>query len=71
LVSGSDTIDSVNGWDDFVTTTAAIECLQAEGGDTTTLERKKAEQKQRIKEMAASRDTGAPQVVAAASDWYD
>ncbi len=52
LVSGSDTVDGINGWEDYIVVDAAIECLQPEGGDTTVLERRKMQLKQRIEEMA-------------------
>ncbi len=73
MVSGSDTIDGINGFEEFPVNYAAIECIQAEMGDTTTLERRNAQIEKRIKEMAANRNTGSPKIVASAmcdDDWF-
>lgn len=60
LSSGSDTIDDVNGWSEFIVVDAAIQLLQAEESDVSTLMAQKEMLKQRIMQAAANRDQATP-----------
>jgi len=55
----ADTIDGVNGWDEVVVLTAAIDIKNKKEDDPSALLRKKAELEQRIDKMAP-RDEGSP-----------
>lgn len=58
LVVAADTLDGVNGWEEWVVVHAAIKCLQKEESDTTELERELARITARIDRSAeVSRDT--------------
>jgi hypothetical protein len=60
LVSGSDTLTGVSGWEEYVVVDAAIKCLLKEESDPSALMAKKAELKQRIEEAASVRSPAAP-----------
>jgi hypothetical protein len=63
LTADEDTIDDVNGFDDYIAVDAAIKCLIKKEADTTKLERKKAQLEARINNMIRNRDMGSPQRV--------
>src|SRR5262249_39960212 len=58
LSDPDDSIDSVNGWEEFIVIDAAIKCLIKAGEDDLipTLERRLAAQRERIRAMAPRRD---------------
>lgn len=58
LSSGSDTVDGINGWEEYVVIDVAIKMRQKEETDTSDLERAKAMMLKRIQEMAEARDAG-------------
>lgn len=64
LVEDDDVFDGFAGWEDWVIRKTAIDMLTKEESDTSTLERECMEIEQRIKRMAAMRDTGAAYRVA-------
>lgn len=63
LVLDTDVLDGVCGWEDYVTTDAAIKALAKEESDTTVKERERAGMLSRIESEAANRDAGHPQTV--------
>lgn len=63
LVSGSDTFDGVNGWEEYVILDAAAKCLLKEESDASALLQLKAAQAKRIIDTAPNRDAGEPQRV--------
>lgn len=63
LVSESDTLDGINGWEEYVVVDAARKCLAKEESDTSGLVQDKAMLKQRITDMAARRDAGMPKTI--------
>lgn len=63
LVLDSDTVDGVNGWEEYIVIDAAIKCLQKEESDVSTLMAQKQMLMQRIQNMATNRDAGAPERV--------
>ena len=56
-------IDSINGWDEYITTDAAIQMLAKEESDTSNLRADKAERKELIIASCVNRDEGFPQHV--------
>lgn len=58
LSGDSDTVDGVNGWEEYIIVDAAIKCLAKEESDTSELQLEKQILEKRITEMAAQRDTG-------------
>ena len=76
LVDDSDTVDGVNGWEDYIVVATAIKMLQKEESSTTELEREKAALEARIIDMAQQRDADMPETVADVTnmnpyfDWY-
>lgn len=71
LVNLTDTLDGLDGWEEWVVLQAARMCLINEESDTSAIERQLAEQDARITKMAAARNTGEPKFVAAMSRSYD
>lgn len=61
LVLGTDTVDGVNGWEEYIVVDAAIKCLQKEESDISALVMQKNELIKRIQTMAANRDAGSPE----------
>lgn len=59
----TDTMDGVNGWEQYVIVDAARKCLQKEESDTSELERELARLERRIEIMSANRDAANPQQV--------
>lgn len=59
----TDTMDGVNGWEQYVIVDAARKCLLKEESDTSELERELAKLTNRIEVMAQNRDAGNPQQV--------
>ena len=68
LSSGTDVLDGVNGWEEFVVVDAAIKCKEKEESDTRILERQRQRLELRIEEAAENRDAGEPITV---RDVYD
>lgn len=58
LVSGSDTLDGVNGWEEYIVTDVAIKALQKEESDVSVLMAQKAAIIQRLEAEAENRDAG-------------
>ena len=63
LINDVDTIDDVNGFDEYIIVDAAIKCLIKEESDVSTLLIIKSELKARIENMAQNRDAGLPERV--------
>lgn len=57
-VNDNDTFEIQNGWDDYVTSHAAMKCLVKEESDISALNAEKEEAEARILTMAKSRDVG-------------
>jgi hypothetical protein len=62
-VADGDTVDVINGFDEFIIVDAAIKCLIKEESDTRALERIKSEQLSRIETMKKNRDQNLPEKV--------
>lgn len=60
LVSDTDTLDGVNGWEEFIILDAAIKCMAKEESDPSVLIVQLNAVKERIKTMAKDRDQGEP-----------
>lgn len=60
LASDSDTLDGVNGWEEYVIIDSAIKCLEKEESDTQGLQIRKEQMKKRIEEAAGNRDAAFP-----------
>lgn len=58
LVSDTDKLDGINGWEEFVIVDAAIKMLAKEETDTAELQKEKNELIIRINTMAENRDAG-------------
>ena len=77
LVSGTDVLDTFNGWEEFIVLDAAIKCLVKDGQTDIIplLAGMKASQTARIQKAANSRDMGAAEcvhdVVGHHSPWED
>ncbi len=63
LSSDSDTLDGVNGWEEYIVVDACIKCLEKEESSTTSFERQKTRLERRIEEMASMRDIEQPERV--------
>lgn len=63
LVESTDTLDGVNGWEDYIIYSSAIDALQKEESDTTDTERRLLAVKARIESMSSDRDQGSPERV--------
>jgi len=63
LVNDGDTINGHNGWDKFIVFKVAMEILQADKRDATTIAALLGQQDQRVRKAAAIRDRGNPPVV--------
>lgn len=71
LVVLTDTIDGIDGWEQYIVNFAAMQCLLNEECDTSAIERQQGAYESQLTKMAEERDDGSPQVVAAASDSDD
>ena len=71
LASDSDTVDGVNGWEEYIIVDACIKCLEKEEGNTATFARQKKELLKRIEEMASMRDINQPETVTDVDSGYD
>ena len=63
LSAGSDVINGVNGWEEYIIIDAAIKALQKEESDCSVLMAQKAAIIQRLEAEAENRDVGSPAVV--------
>lgn len=63
LSTDTDTVDGVNGWEEYIIVDAAIKCLSKEESSTTVMERRKEALTRRIQKMASERDSGSPDSV--------
>lgn len=63
LTLDADTLDGVNGFEEYIVVDAAIKMRIKEESDTMDLERQKALLTARINSMAANRDAGSPERV--------
>lgn len=68
LTSDSDTFDTINGWDEWVTYDAAIKIKVKEESDTTALQEERALLEKRIKTGAMNRDLGTPKKMTDVND---
>lgn len=72
LTDVTDTVDGVNGWEDFIAVGAAIMALTKEESDITALSRRKQELMFRINSMAQNRDMSLTDSIAdvTSTDYY-
>ena len=68
LSDDSDTLDGVNGWEEYIVVDCVRKCLQKEETDTAYLVGEKEALRQRIMAAALDRDAGAPKRI---TDIYD
>lgn len=61
LVSGSDTFDGINGWEEYVVVDVAAKMLEKSDEDAGPLYKRKAELARRIELLAPDRDNSAPE----------
>ena len=72
LSADTDTVDGINGWEEYIVIDAAIKMLAKEESSTTHLEREKAAMLERIETMAANRDSGQPEKISDTTNtFYD
>ena len=73
LTQDSDTVDGVNGWEEYIELDAAIKALIKEESDPSALMAERAKIEERIETMAANRDVGQSHVIADVSNynWYE
>lgn len=60
LSADGDTVDGVNGWEEYIELTAAIQAVIKEEGDPQALMAERARMDARIEAMASDRDEGTP-----------
>jgi hypothetical protein len=60
LSSDSDTVDGINGWEEYIEISAAIQAVIKEEGDPAALLYERARMDARIEVMASDRDEGTP-----------
>lgn len=65
----ADTVDGVNGFEEYIVVDVCIKVLEKEESDTTTFQRQKAALMKRIEEMAAQRDAGEPDRITDTVSW--
>jgi hypothetical protein len=58
LVNDGDTLDTINGWDEYIAIDAAIKAMSKRQLDTSQLVAQKVEQLDRIRRMCSKRDLG-------------
>jgi hypothetical protein len=63
LLLDTDTLDGINGWEEYIVVDAARKCLQKEESDTSAMVQEKEMLRQRIINMAARRDAGMPKSI--------
>lgn len=71
LSSDSDTVDGVNGWEEYIILDAAIRCMIKEESDPTGLMMLKSEIETRISDIASERDIGEPETISDSRHVYD
>ena len=64
LASDSDTVDGINGWEEYIVVDVAIKMLSKEESSTTHLDTEKEALLKRIRDMAQNRDANAPERIA-------
>lgn len=69
--ASTDTIDGVNGWEEYIVVDCAIKCMQKEESDCRVLMAQKDALTRRINAAAANRDAGEPATVADTRRDYD
>jgi hypothetical protein len=70
LSSDGDTIDGVNGFEEYIVVDAAIKALQKEESDVSVLLQQKAYLKQRLEQMAEDRNAGDPERATDVSNYF-
>lgn len=60
LTGSAETVDGVNGFEEYIVVDSAIKMMQKEESDVSVLLGQKAQLLRRIEEMAANRDVGSP-----------
>ncbi len=73
LVTDSDTVEGIAGWDNFIVIDAARQAMEKEESDTRSLVQEKAYLIKEINRSAVSRDAGSPATVTdvyANGGWY-
>lgn len=63
LVLDTDTVDGINGWEEYIIVDASIKCKQKSEEEVNDLKETKMQLKARILEASKNRDAGMPQVI--------
>lgn len=63
LAAGSDVVDGISGWTEYIIIDAAIKCMQKEESDVSVLMAQKQAMLERIEAAANNRDAGQPSTV--------
>lgn len=63
LSEGTDQLDGVNGWEEYVVVDAAIKCMLKEESDPSQLVARRARLAKRIEDMSEERDVGQPDTI--------
>jgi hypothetical protein len=71
LGSDSDTLDGINGWEEYIVVDATRKCLAKEESDTSFLVQEKEMLRQRIIAAAARRDAGMPKSITDVNSSFD
>ena len=71
LTQDSDTVDGVNGWEEYIVVDCAIKCLTKEESDTADLRADLAKIRKRIDDTALNRDVGEPERIQDVSSMDD
>lgn len=71
LSTGTDTVQGVSGWTEYIICDAAMKCLQKEESDVTVVMAQKQALIQRIEAMAENRDAGSPATVGDSRSSFD
>ena len=71
LSADTDTVDGVNGWEEYIVIDVAAKMLAKEESSTTHLDNEKAAMHARIDNMAQNRDSGQPESITDTDGLYD
>lgn len=71
MTIGADTIDGVNGFEEYIVVDAAIKALQKEESDVSVLMAQKDRLRKRLEEMAEDRNAGDSDMVTDVTGYFD
>lgn len=71
MTNDTDTLEGVNGWEEFVVIDAAIKCKDKEESDVSVLMADRQVYLARVEQMAEARDVGEPERMTDTSRYFD